>query len=145
MDDIARRLEIEDQVDTGTVYVALANLYDVAQQSMCIDDIEVQRELAADDPVQIQQVIDQPRFQLGITPDDLDQWSQFFGKSRIGFKHLRDCQHRGQRRSEFVAEHRKEMILGLVGHLRFLLCPFQPYFGLLALVDVERDATHSDG
>ena len=65
--------------------VGLANVERVPQQCVGVHDLEIELDLAFADARQIEQVIDQPRFQLDVAPNDLHRFAACFPAKAFRF------------------------------------------------------------
>ncbi len=79
-----------------------ANVEDVVQRLAELDGLVLELDLAPGDPRQVQEIVDQPRFDLGVSPDHLDL-SPGVGRQRgAPLQGRAQGEDRSQRRAQLV-------------------------------------------
>ena len=102
----------------------------------------VQLEFAANDPGDVEQIIDQARFDFDVAPDHLQLALDVGGNALILLQH-RDRREDGRQRCpQFVAEDGEEIILRLVGRFRRFLGAAEFLFVLFTRGDVHVHPAH---
>ena len=80
----------------------------------------LQVHLALNDPRDVQQIVDQPRFEPRVAHDGRQHGARARRQRGVGQQRGRPHQHRRQGRAQLVAQHGDELILGLAGLVRAL-------------------------
>ena len=89
----------------------------VLDHAMEADALAMQLEFAAGDAGEIEQVIDQARFQLDIAPDGFEIFGERFRDGGVLAQAGENGEHGRERRAQLVAERGEKKILRLVGLL----------------------------
>src|ERR1700693_1133472 len=112
---------VQDQtkLQIFSIDLALVNIERVLQEGVSIDHLEIKLHLAFTDACEIEQVVDEPRFQLHIATNHLERFVDIFRQSFF-LQIYGGGDNRRQRRAQFVTEHGKELILRQVGTRFFL-------------------------
>ncbi len=113
-----RRRQFQLQRELLLVDLRLANLDRAAQQFVRVHDLEAELHLAFADASQVEQVVNQPRFQLHIAADHLEGRQNRFRQIFVIERH-QGGEHRGEGSPQFVAEHREKAIFREVRTLGF--------------------------
>ncbi len=109
-----RRREIEAHVEVFGVDLPLANLERAMDRPVGVDRLGRQLELAVGDARDVEQIVDQPRLELDVAPDDLER------VARGGRVHhpVQLGDHGDDRRegvAQLMGEQRQELVLGGIG------------------------------
>ncbi len=128
------------ELEPLAVDLAPTDLKRLFDQAMAVGHFPVERHLAADDPHDVEQVVDQPRLKVDVLADHLQVRTQLLGLVGSIQERGDGQENRVERRPELVAQHREEPALGLVGELGLLLGDPQLIRGPFAVGDIERGA-----
>ena len=105
---------------------------------MDIAQLFAQRQLAFGDAGEVEQVVDEARFQRDVAPDHRQTAAHVFRQPLVFAQGVRGHQHRHQRSAQFVRERGEEVVLGARGHFGALLLGAQRGLGGAAL-DADGD------
>ena len=73
VDEVAGGVEVDLQAEPGLVDPRPADLDGFEDQAVGVDDASMESELALDDPVEVEQVVDQVGFDLDVPPSHLQE------------------------------------------------------------------------
>ena len=76
-----------------------------------VDELDVEAELAGDDPRQVEQVLDEPGLRRGVADDGVDGVRRPRWIDDAGLEHLAPAHDRVDRRAQLVRERRQELVL----------------------------------
>ena len=88
---------------------------------MHVDRLQPQVDLAGADGGEVEQVVDQARFERHVAPDHRQQVREFVGHRGRALEQLRCSGDGRERRAQLVRQHREEAVLRAVGAFGFLL------------------------
>ena len=98
--EVHRRAELPgDELDGADVDGA-------AQGGVHVDGVEVELKFSLADPCQVQQIVDEARFQLDVAADDVQPVRHLRAEIRLSRQRLHRQQHRHERRAQLVGEDR---------------------------------------
>ncbi len=116
-----RGAQVERELEVARGNIRLADVHRAAQQIVRFDRLGLELKLAVADAGEIQQVVDQPRFELHIATDRFQRGAHGFG-AILFLQQRGGVQHRGERRAQFVGKHRQETVFCRIGGLRRFAC-----------------------
>src|SRR5262245_24690036 len=108
-------MEFDSKLLRLCLYVFAANLHDIFDQRVHIDDIHSELKLPFDQSIKVEKVVDEPRLEPDVPRDSGNVFPQIRWNPRIRAQARDDDQRWLQRRAQFVAEHSKELIFGVAG------------------------------
>ena len=117
VDVMTIRTEIKFDVRLQGRAIAVNDRARLLDQLMDVDDAAMQLHFAIGDAREIEQIVDQLRLELHVSPDHGDIGANFRWKIWIRLHRTRGHQHGIQRRAKFMAQDREEAIFGGVSAL----------------------------
>src|SRR5437868_13013421 len=95
--------------------VRLADFEGVSQQSVSVDNLEAQLNLALADSSEIEQVVNESGFQFHISPDELQGFLHCFRKANFVLQSCHRGQNRGEWSAQLVTEHGQKFVFSGAG------------------------------
>lgn len=116
-DVVVGGVELEVELEVFGLDIGAEDIDDGADGGVDIDGLERKLELAAGDAGEIEQIIDEPGFELHVAADNLGVGERGRGKVGGALEELGGGKDGGEGRAELVAEGGEEAVLGLIGFL----------------------------
>ena len=137
------RFEAPGHLDIFPGKIARGNTERVVDRAVDVHRVVMQFEFSVRDPGQVEQIVDEQRFELDVALEHFEIAAEIVAQVRLAPERRDRHEHRSERRAQLVREHGEELVFRLVGFFRFALRALQKDFGVLRVGDVEHRSDES--